>query len=76
VIGRVLWLGIGIGIGVAAVTRAQRAARSLSPDAIAGRAVQGLGGFWRDVRDGMREREEQLREATGLSGELEEGPAA
>jgi hypothetical protein len=69
VIRRVFWLGIGIGIGVAAVTRAQRAARAMAPDAVAVRTAEGVGSFWRDVRDAMRDREVQLNDALGLTGD-------
>jgi hypothetical protein len=71
---RILYLAVGAGVGVAAVRRAKRAARKLTPAGLAGSAggaVSGLRGsiraFVDDVRVGMAEREAELHEA--LAGE-------
>ena len=67
---RLFYLAVGAGVGVAAVRRASRAARKLTPSGLAGTAsgaVSGLRGsireFVADVRLGMVEREAQLHEA-------------
>jgi hypothetical protein len=65
VIRRTFWLGVGIGVGVTATRRARR----LTPANIAVRAVGNAGGFWHDVRAGMREREGELRTSLGLDRE-------
>jgi uncharacterized protein DUF6167 len=71
---RLFYVAVGAGLGVAAVRRASRAARKLTPAGLAGSAggaVSGLRGsireFVSDVRIGMVEREAQLHEA--LAGE-------
>jgi hypothetical protein len=67
---RLFYLAVGASVGVAAVRRAKRAARKLTPAGLAdsaGGAVSGLRGsirgFVDDVRIGMVEREAQLHEA-------------
>jgi hypothetical protein len=67
---RLFYLAVGAGVGVAAVRRAKRAARKLTPAGLAdsaGGAVSGLRGsirgFVDDVRIGMVEREAQLHDA-------------
>jgi hypothetical protein len=67
---RLFYLAVGAGVGVAAVRRAKRAARKLTPAGLAdsaGGAVSGLRGsirgFIDDVRIGMVEREAELHEA-------------
>jgi hypothetical protein len=67
---RLFYLAVGAGVGVAAVRRARRAARKLTPAGLAdsaGGAVSGLFGSIRelvdDVRVGMVEREAELHEA-------------
>lgn len=64
---RLLWLGIGIGIGVAVV---RVVSKRLTPTALAGTAAESVGGlaasvrnFVDDVRDGMAEREDEIRAA-------------
>lgn len=78
---RLFWLTVGAGLGAwslhKAQVKAQRIAQSLTPQSIAVRAgnkaVQAgssasgrVRGFAEDVVSGMREREEQLREAVAL----------
>jgi len=67
---RLFYLAVGAGVGVAAVRRASRAARKLTPAGLAGTAggaVSGLRGsirdFVDDVRVGMVEREAELHDA-------------
>jgi Family of unknown function (DUF6167) len=67
---RLFYLAVGAGAGVAAVRRARRAARRLTPAGLAdtaGGAVSGLRGsirsFVDDVRIGMVEREAELHQA-------------
>ncbi len=67
---RLLWLGIGLAVGVIVVRRASRAAQQFTPGGIAsqlsasaGGLVESLRGFVEDVRDGMAEREQEIREA-------------
>ena len=64
--GRLLVLGVGLVGGAIGLRRVQKAARAYSPGGLAGRA----GGWWdgakefsAEVREGMREREQQLRVA-------------
>lgn len=64
---RLLWLGVGIGIGVAVV---RVVSRKLAPSNLAGMASESIGGaaasvrnFFDDLRDGMHEREDEIREA-------------
>jgi hypothetical protein len=71
---RLFYLAVGAGVGIAAVRRAKRAARKLTPAGLAdtaGGAVSGLRGsirgFVDDVRVGMVEREAELHDA--LSGD-------
>nr|WP_208407850.1 hypothetical protein [Amycolatopsis granulosa] len=64
-----LWLGIGVATGVTLSRKATRTARQASPAGLAsnlGDAVSELAGaigsFGADVRAGMSEREQELRE--------------
>ena len=64
---RLLWLGVGIGIGVAVV---RVVSRKLAASHLAGVASESIGGaaasvrnFIDDVRDGMHEREDEIRDA-------------
>jgi hypothetical protein len=64
---RLLWLGVGIGIGVAVI---RVVSRKLTPANLAGAASESIGGaaasvrnFLDDIRDGMHEREDEIREA-------------
>jgi hypothetical protein len=78
---RLFWLAVGAGLGAwllhKAQLKAQRIARSLTPQNLAVRAGNkalqvGSGatgrfrGFAEDVREGMREREAELREAIAI----------
>ncbi len=75
---RLAWMGIGVAIGVIAfrkVTEAQASMQStLGPQGLnraVGRLADGVYDFADAIRDGMRERETDLRAALGVeSGEL------
>jgi hypothetical protein len=75
---RLVWMGIGVAIGVIAfrkVTEAQASMQStLGPQGLnraVGRLTDGIYDFADALRDGMRERETDLRSALGVdSGEL------
>lgn len=69
---RLFYLAAGAAIGVVAMRRAARAARAWTPEGLAGRAVQfgeAVREFRDDVRTGMVERENDLREALSLDEE-------
>jgi hypothetical protein len=77
---RIFWTSIGIGLGATAgvlVARQLRRTReALTPSGIAGAlagAVSGLTGaireFGNDVREGMAEREAELNDALGFTGD-------
>ncbi|MFF1251640.1 hypothetical protein ACFVYC_03990 [Pseudarthrobacter sp. NPDC058329] len=76
---RLVWMGIGVAIGVIAfrkVTEAQASMQStLGPQGLnraVGRLADGVYDFADAIRDGMRERETDLRAALGVeSGELD-----
>jgi Family of unknown function (DUF6167) len=66
---RSLWFVAGAGAGVYAVTRARRAAEVLTADGLADRLAGlsvGLRLFRSEVRAGMAEKENDLRERLGL----------
>ncbi|MFG2906616.1 DUF6167 family protein [Kitasatospora sp. NPDC048286] len=73
--GRVFWMAVGAGATVWAMKKANEAAQRLTPDSLSGTAARGalhLGDlakqFAQDVRAGMAEREEQLKDDLGLHG--------
>ncbi|GHF38737.1 hypothetical protein FHX82_006583 [Amycolatopsis bartoniae] len=66
---RLFWLGVGVAAGVAATRKAGRTVRQATPAGLAsnlGDAVQELAGaigsFGADIRAGMTEREQELRD--------------
>jgi hypothetical protein len=65
---RLFWLGLGATAGVLVVRRVTRAAQSYTPEGVA-RSISGLGDGLRElaavVREGMAERESELRAALG-----------
>ncbi|MDH6708655.1 MULTISPECIES: DUF6167 family protein [unclassified Kitasatospora] len=72
---RVFWMAVGAGATVWAMNKANEAVHRLTPDSLSGTATRGalhLGDlakqFAQDVRAGMTEREEQLRDDLGLHG--------
>jgi hypothetical protein len=67
---RLFWLGLGIAVGALVVRQVAKAAHAYSPAGMAESARNSAAGMWgsmqdfiADVRDGMAEREEQIREA-------------
>jgi len=71
---RVFWLTVGAGLGAwglhKAQVKAQRLARSMTPQNIAIRTSDRLRVFTDDVRIGMAEREAQLRAAIAADQEV------
>ncbi|WP_406196492.1 DUF6167 family protein [Kitasatospora sp. NBC_01560] len=72
---RIFWMAVGAGATVWAMNKANEAVHRLTPDSLSGTATRGalqLGDaakrFAQDVKAGMAEREEQLREDLGLDG--------
>lgn len=72
---RIFWMAVGAGATVWAMNKANEAVQRLTPDSLSGTAARGalhLGDaakrFAQDVKAGMAEREEQLREDLGLDG--------
>ena len=67
---RLFWLGLGIAVGAIVVRQVARAAHAYTPAGVAESARNSAAGIWgsvqdfvADVRDGMAEREEQIRDA-------------
>ena len=78
---RLFWLTMGITIGVLVVRKVSAAAQKLTPGGVASSIGGGLSelaaslrDFSHDVREAMREREQELRSGTGLDGELGDRP--
>ncbi|MFB7128113.1 DUF6167 family protein [Kitasatospora sp. NPDC056273] len=72
---RIFWMAVGAGATVWAMNKANEAVHRLTPDSLSGTAARGalhLGDlakqFAQDVRAGMAEREEQLKDDLGLHG--------
>ncbi|MFI8458343.1 DUF6167 family protein [Kitasatospora sp. NPDC085464] len=72
---RIFWMAVGAGAAVWAMKKANGAVQKLTPDSLSGTAARGalhLGDlakqFAQDVRAGMAEREEQLKDDLGLHG--------
>jgi hypothetical protein len=73
---RIFYVAFGATVGVLVVRRLTRAAESFTPEGLArnlggaGDRVSGaVSAFLEDVRAGMVEREAELREALGLTGD-------
>ncbi|WP_131747590.1 hypothetical protein [Frankia sp. Cppng1_Ct_nod] len=63
---RMFYIALGAAVGVVTVRRAARTLSSLTPQHMAGSLVQSVQDFVADVREGMAEREDELRQALGL----------
>ena len=66
---RIIWMGIGVAIGVIAFRKVTEAQSALGPEGLnraVGRLADGLFDFADAVRDGMGERESELRTALGI----------
>jgi hypothetical protein len=72
---RAFWFAAGAGAGVYALTKARRVAETLTPDGLADRLAGvsvGLRLFGDEVRAGMADKENDVRERLGVR--LPEGP--
>jgi hypothetical protein len=74
---RLFWLAMGVTIGALVVRKLSKIAEKLTPRGMAGGIGAGLADlaealrdFADDVRDAMRDREAELRQSTGLDGQL------
>jgi len=68
---RIIWMGIGVAIGVIAFRKLTVAQSALGPEGLnraVGRLTDGIYDFADAVRDGMRDRESELRTSLGLDG--------
>ncbi|MFG1911130.1 DUF6167 family protein [Kribbella sp. NPDC048928] len=66
---RIFWLIIGIAVGVYAVTRLKKKAQVLAPESVqesAAKLAAAVRHFGDQVREGMAERETELRDALGI----------
>lgn len=73
---RLFYVALGAAAGIYVVRKVQKAARSYSPEGLAGRAVgfgESMRYFADEVRAGMAEREIELRDALGLDDPGEPG---
>ena len=66
---RILWFIIGTAVGVYAVTRLKKRAQVLAPEGLqesAAKVAAAIRHFGDEVREGMAERETELRDALGI----------
>ena len=66
---RIFWFVIGTLVGVYLVTRLKKRARTLAPDSLqasADKLASAIRHFGDEVREGMAEREAELRDALGI----------
>ena len=66
---RLVWMGLGVAIGIIAFRKVTEAQSALGPEGLnraVGRLADGVYDFADAVRDGMRERETDLRTALGV----------
>ena len=73
---RIIWMGIGVAIGVIAFRKITAVQTTLGPEGLnraAGRFADGLFDFAGAVREGMQERETELRAALGIDGPIDAG---
>lgn len=75
---RMFWTGLGVAVGVMATRKATRAVEQFTPAGLSDRlsdSITDLGDairqFGMDVREAMWDREDELRDALGLTDELE-----
>lgn len=69
---RIFWFVIGTLVGVYLVTRLKNRARSLAPES-AEKLASAIRHFGDQVREGMAEREAELRDALGIDTEGKHG---
>jgi hypothetical protein len=75
---RIIWMGIGVAIGVIAFRKVTEAQSNLGPEGLnraVGRLSDGLFDFAGAVREGMQERETELRAALGIDAGIDAGTA-
>jgi hypothetical protein len=76
---RLFWVALGATVGVLVVRRVTRAAQAYTPEGVA-RSLSGLGEGLREmasvVREGMAEREAELRAALGADAHPGSDPHA
>ena len=73
---RIIWMGIGVAIGVIAFRKITAVQTTLGPEGLnraVGRVADGLFEFAGAVREGMQERETELRTALGIDGPIDAG---
>jgi len=73
---RIIWMGIGVAIGVIAFRKITEAQSALGPEGLnraVGRLADGVYDFADAVREGMGEREAELRSALGIDTTIEAG---
>ncbi|MGY3320988.1 MULTISPECIES: hypothetical protein [Arthrobacter] len=73
---RIIWMGIGVAIGVIAFRKITEARSAVGPEGLnraVGRLADGLYDFADAVREGMGEREAELRAALGVDTALATG---
>ncbi len=73
---RIIWMGIGVAIGVIAFRKITEAQSNLGPEGLnraVGRLADGFFDFADAVREGMQERETELRSALGVDGDTPGG---
>ncbi|MEC5179411.1 DUF6167 family protein [Arthrobacter sp. CG_A4] len=66
---RIIWMGIGVAIGVIAFRKITETRSNLGPEGLnraVGRLADGFYDFADAVREGMQERETELRSALGI----------
>ena len=72
---RLFWFAVGVGLTAVVVLKGRELYQRFTPKGVAGQletarasASSWLGDFFATVNEAMAEREEELREATGLDG--------
>jgi hypothetical protein len=73
---RIIWMGIGVAIGVIAFRKITAVQTTLGPEGLnraVGRLADGLFEFAGAVREGMQERETELRNALGIDAGVDAG---
>ncbi|WP_026818375.1 hypothetical protein [Arthrobacter castelli] len=73
---RLIWVGIGVTIGIIAVRKASEAKAKYGPEGInraMGSLADSVSGFAETMRQGMSEREADLRIALGIDTEQRTG---
>ncbi|MCU1554330.1 MAG: hypothetical protein JWM13_1816 [Arthrobacter sp.] len=76
---RIIWMGIGVAIGVIAFRKVTEAQSNFGPEGLnraVGRLADGLFDFAGAVREGMQERETELRAALGIDAGIDDASAA